>query len=250
VLPRPFRTDLDPTLLPYDGDLQVIVRFHPSVSLTAELREALDRPFRDLATAGAWGAMAGERHAPATSSMQLLTAAEPTGGNERLWTLATRNIDRGALLVIENVVHFLHMHVARVVALRIHSPSFGASPVVPAQLPADYEPRPFEVEYNMENVQVLVDVDFHDRHDPASLEPFRRAWTAWEGLAIQGGFADATTRPEVVSLAVEDELRVTSTGLSGAFDDVNISDAGFYCLVNMLATLHHRLAPISSVTIE
>ena len=43
---------------------------------------------------------------------------------------------------------------------------------------------------------------------------------------------------------------MTSTGIGGVFEDVAIDDSGFSCLVNMLQVLHHRLAPISEVTME
>jgi hypothetical protein len=117
-------------------------------------------------------------------------------------------------------------------------------------LPTYFEPLPFEMDYDVENTQVLVDVDSEGSWNAQALEPFREVWDAWTLFAMSGAFADETYPPAHCSLAVEDDLSITSTGMGAAFEDVNIADAGFYCLVNILQVFHEKLAPIQRATIE
>ena len=69
-------------------------------------------------------------------------------------------------------------------------------------------------------------------------------------MAAHGGFCSTDYLPENVKIMDGGDLQVSSTGLGSVFDDVLFDDAGFYCLINMLHVLHHRLTPISEVTIE
>jgi hypothetical protein len=247
MLARPFTTSTHHDLLPLAGTLQV------SIGLvggwTDGWIQAFSRPFRDLAAVASWGGMAGAAQ-PLSSRADLVVSARVMPAGDAVWSFDAAGIHPGILFVIQNLVHALHLQVTPVRSLQLRSALLRTGQPVQEELPCDHEPYPFGVEYGMESAQVSIDVDFAAPREPSSLEPFRAAWEAWEGVAILGGFADETYLPGQASLAVEDELRLTSAGLGASYDDVSIADAGFYCLVNMLEVLHHRLAPIASVAIE
>jgi hypothetical protein len=250
MFPRPFRTEVLGELLPFEGNLQICIRLQPHGGAVAPSAEALGELFRALARVGQWGGMAGSDIAPIDSSMTLLADAHPLGHNEFLWAYSAQNVDAGTGLVIENLVHHVHLRGQRVEVLQIRSPILSKRHSVRVTLPTYFEPLPFEMEYDVENTQVLVDIDSEGSWNAQALEPFREVWDAWTLIAMSGAFADETYPPAQASLAVEDDLTITSTGMGAAFDDVNIADAGFYCLVNSLQVFHEKLAPIQRATIE
>jgi hypothetical protein len=245
-----FRSEFHFEPLPYAGNLQVCLRMQSADLLTQKLVSELSRPFRNLAVVGAWGGLAGEDISPEQSGMTLVTAAQPIGQSELLWGFEVDDIDPGALLVIENLAQHLHASTARIAALRIYGSLTGRKPHDDLRLPTYFEPLPFEFDYDVQTAQALVDVTFEERQNVERLEPFRAAWDAWEGVAIEGGFADEVYPAAQASLGIEDELKITSTGLGAAYEDVAIADAGFYCLVNMVHKLHHGGVLLSSVVIE
>ncbi len=182
--------------------------------------------------------------------MTLVTEAQPIGQSELLWGFEVDNVDSGVLLVIENLAQHVHASTAPIAALRIYGHLTAHKTHHDLRLPTYFEPQPFHFEYNVETAQAFVDVTFEARQNVEYLEPFQAAWEAWEGVAIEGGFADEMYPSAESSLGVEDELKITSTGLGAAYDDLAIADAGFYCLVNMLHKLHHSGVHLNSVVIE
>jgi hypothetical protein len=250
MLSRPFATTCYSAPSPGGGNLQVIVDFEPVVELTPDMLEQLRRPFQGLAEMGQWGGMAGEKYQPQHSTMVLVTDGVTVGPSTVRWDFNVMNVDPGTAFVIQNLVHNLHLFVAPVVSFVIRSPLVRDGAPVQEELPEDYEPYPFVVQDGRETSTVVVDVDFAVRQPPSAAEPFRDAWDGWYEVAAHGGFCSEDYPPEEVSIYVEDDLKVLSDGIGGVFDDVTIDDAGFYCLINMLQTLHHRLTPISEVTIE
>jgi len=250
MLSRPFATTCYSEPSEGGGNLQVTVDFEPTNTLTEDVLERLRRPFQGLAQMGRWGGMAGDRFPPHSSSMALITDGSKDGPSTVHWGFRAVNVDLGTAFVIQNIVHHLHLFVVPVVTLVIRSPLVRDGAPVQGRLPDDYEPCPFVVQDGRETGTVTVDVDFVGRQAPSAAEPFRAAWDGWYDVAAHGGFCSEDYPPEEVSIFVEDDLKVLSDGLGGVFEDVTIDDAGFYCLINMLQTLHRRLAPISQVTIE
>jgi hypothetical protein len=250
MLSRPFTTTCHSALAPGGGSLQVTVSFEPVKPLTEDLLDRLRRPFQGLADMGQWGGMAGETFQPRTSTMVLIHDGVKAGPFAVRWDFNVMNVDRGTAFVIQNIVHNLHLFVAPVVSLAIRSPLVRDGMPVQEELPWDYEPYPFVVRDEREASDVLVDVDFSARQASSAAEPFREAWNGWYEVAAHGGFCSEDYPPEQNSIWIEDDLRVLSDGIGAALEDVTIDDAGFACLINMLQTLHHRLTPISEVTIE
>ncbi|MCC7155137.1 MAG: hypothetical protein IT161_11225 [Bryobacterales bacterium] len=230
--------------------MQVVLQFKTGVELTEDLVMRLDRPFRALAKMGQWGGMAGDSYAPQQSTIVLVADGTRHGIGGVRWEFEVTRVHSGTAFVIQNVAHYLHLNVAPLESLVLRSQLLSDGAPVREELPEDYEPHPFIVNYERESTQVSVDVDFSDRQDPVAAEPFREAWDAWYEVAAHGGFSSEDYAPEETKIFVEEELQVTSTGIGGVFDDVVIDDAGFYCLINMLEVLHHRLTPITEVTIE
>ena len=250
MLLKPFITAVYYGPDPEMGNLQVVVGIHDELRATTEARELVTRALDNLSHVAAWGGMAGELYQPLQSRMSTVVADLPIGAGKYLWGFECENIHPGILLVIKNLTQRVHLRVPAIESLELRSslPRTGGRMAI--ALPCDYEPHGFPVDYDMTTAQVLVHVDFQGRHDPAALAGFRQAWEAWQSVAVEGGFADETYLPDKSTLHIEDDLQITSTGLSCAFDGVAIADAGFHCLVNMLQTFNHRLARIEQVTIE
>jgi len=250
MLSRPFATTCYSAPFPGGGNLQVAVDFTPVIELTPDVLDQLRRPFRGLAAMGQWGGMAGDKFQPQHSTIALVTDGLKVGPVTVRWDFNAMNVDPGTAFVIQNIIHHLHLFVAPVATLVIRSPLVRDGEPVQEELPDDYEPYPFVVHDGRETTTVTVDVDFADRQAQSAAAPFRDAWDGWYEVAAHGGFCSEDYPPDEVSIYVEDDLKVLSDGIGGVFDDVAIDDAGFYCLINMLQTLHHRLTPISEVTIE
>ncbi|HKU42914.1 MAG TPA: hypothetical protein VJR89_32365 [Polyangiales bacterium] len=247
----PFRVATDASLSLPDGNLQVFVRLARRVALDAAARSRLAAPIRAWSSFGDAGGLAGAAHAPETSRLKTLIEAQLTGqANELVWAFEVANVDAGALVVLQNVLHHVHLLGTDIDSVALHGALVRTGRPVAGELPVDYEPYAFDVEYGMERAQVLVDVEFDQPLEPAQLAALERGWSAWEIVAGFGGFADETYPPGKASLAVEDALRVTSTGASANYDDVAIADAGFYCLVNLLQAIRARGARIAGVVIE
>jgi hypothetical protein len=247
----PFRVATDSNLSLPDGNLQVFVRLARRVALDEVTRAKLAMPVRAWSTFGDVGGLAGAAHPPASSRLKALIEARLTGqANELVWAFEAANLDPGAILVLQNVLHHVHLLGTEIDSVAIYGTLVRTGRAVPGELPVDHEPYAFEVEYGMEQAQVLVDVDFDAPLEPDHVTALQHGWNAWEIVAGFGAFADETYPPGRASLAVEDDLRVVSTGASANYDDVAIADAGFYCLVNMLQALHARGARIASVVIE
>jgi hypothetical protein len=250
MLSRPFATTCYSAPSPGGGNLQVTVNFEPVTELTQDVLDRARRPFEGLAKVGRWGGMAGENFPPHDSTMVVVTDGAKVGPSAVRWDFNAMNVDKGTAFVIQNIVHHLHIFVAPVAALVIRSPLVRDGSPVHEELPDDYEPYPFVVQDGRETSTVMVDVDFASRQPPSAAEPFRDAWDGWYEIAAHGGFCSEDYPPQENSIYVEDDLKVLSDGIGGVFGDVTIDDAGFSCLINMLQTLHHRLTPISEVTIE
>jgi hypothetical protein len=250
MIARPFATTCFSAPFPGDGNLQVAVEFERNVELTPDVLDRLRRPFQGLAAMGQWGGMAGDKFQPQHSAMLLITDGLQVGPVTVRWDFDAINVHPGTALVIQNIVHHLHLFAAPVATLVIYSPLVRDGAPVPEDLPEDYEPYPFVVHDGRETTTVTVDVDFVDRQPASAAEPFRDAWDGWYEVAAHGGFSSEDYPPDEVSIYVEDDLKVLSDGIGGVFDDVVIDDAAFYCLINMLQSLHHRLTRISEVTIE
>lgn len=250
MLSRPFTTTCRTAPYPASGNLQVIVNFEPETELTEDILGRLRRPFEGLAAMGRWGGMAGDKFQPEHSTMALITDGTNLGSLAVRWDFDAVNVDPGTAFVIQNIVHHIHLFILPVASLEIRGPMVRDGASVREELPEDYEPYPFVLHDERETTTVMVDVDFVGRHDPSAVAPFRDAWDGWYEVAAHGGFCSEDYPPEEVSIYVEDDLQVLSDGLGGVFEDVTIDDAGFSCMVNMLQTLHHRMTPISEVTIE
>ena len=250
MLARPFATACSSSPLAGGGNLQVIVDFKPGNDISDDMLTQLRRPFQGLADMGKWGGMAGEGHQPKESTLDMIINGKQVAPRCVRWDFDATNIDPGTAFVIQNMVHYLHLFVAPVRILELHGPLVRDGTVVSDELPIDYEPCPFTVHDDRESSTVMVDVDFCKRQAPLAADPFREAWDGWYEVAAHGGFCSEDYPIDEISIEVEDDLRVTSTGIGGVFEDVVIDDAGFCCLINMLQVLHDRLTPISEVTIE
>jgi hypothetical protein len=237
--------DLNPSL----GNLQVVVGFQDEESGVVDARSLITPALQNLVDIAAWGGMAGDLYEPANSRMAMVVTDSMISAGRHLWGFECRDVHPGILLVVQNLLERFHQRSRGIATVEFRSTLAKTSEAADS-LPCDYEPYPFLVEYGMSTAQVLVDVDFDGRYDASGLNDFRRPWRAWESVAIDGGFSDATYPVEKSTLHVEDDLCITSTGLSCSFDGVAIADAGFYCLVNMLQTFHHRLARVEHVMIE
>ncbi|MGC3987173.1 MAG: hypothetical protein QM777_21875 [Pseudorhodoferax sp.] len=247
---RPFATTCHCAPHPGGGNLQVTLNLDPGHDITPDVLLRLRRPFEALEKIGRWGAMSGVGFPPRDSTMALVANGVKAGPHSVRWDFQAIHVDRGTAFVIQNLVHHLHLHVVPVVALAIRSPLVRDGASIDEELPDDYEPCPFTVHDGRESTKVSIDVEFSARMPSSAAEPFREAWDGWYDVCAHGGFASEDYPLEETSIYIEDDLKVVGDGIGGVFDDVVVDDAAFSCLVNMLQTLHHRLTPIATVTIE
>jgi len=227
----------------------VVVRFKSNANLSREIVNNFCQPFQGLAKMGVWGGFAGDTHPPPQSTMALVDDGVVGGAGDVRWLYEVTNVHPGLAYVIQNIVHHIHLNFAHVKLLEIHAPWLMDGGIVSETPLNDYEPYPFIVNYDPEDVQVTFDAEFVDRQDPNVIHSFIDGWNGWIEVARFGGFCSDDVTPEMTKFYGE-ELGITSVGIGTGFTRVFIDDSGWYCLINMVQTLHHRIAAISEVTIE
>ena len=162
-----------------------MVQLETTVNLTEDLVGRLLSPFWSLAKMGQWGGMAGDKYDPQQSTITLATDSIRSGTRSLRWDFKTKKVHPGTAFVIQNIIHFLHLHVTPIESLVLRSPLLLEGVPLKQELPYDYVPTPypFPVTYDRQNIQVFVDVEFRVRSACSRQKPSRssieRRWNSW-----------------------------------------------------------------------
>lgn len=246
MMERPFRVHYLPSTGP--SMLEVTVRFARPLPEAETLLNALRAPIEHFFHVGTLGGLAGETLHPLRSGLELLHHY-PLGNDGFFWAFRQVRIHPGALLILENLFHTIHLKVASLRELLILSDMVpdGRRPML--ELPFVYEPLPFDYSNESEDPTVRIEVELQEAQPDTKRKQLIDAWWRWFHLAMAGGFADETYLPGNNQLFPNDEPRSYPSELTFVLDDVAVSDQAFDSLVNMFHVLHHSVARIQAVTI-
>lgn len=206
-------------------------------------------PMKAFAEVAALGGFAGEQIPPLESGATLVELPRP-GASEMEWAFERVNVDAGALFVLENLLHQLHLQGHPLSRVSIETDLLPAGTAVPQQLPFVYEPLPFEYSYESIEPDVLIELEFEALQEEPARRSFEQAYRAWLDLAVSGGFAEEPFLPGEMSIFPADEPVSYPTGMEIYLEDVAVSDQAFDALVNMCHVLHYRAAKLRSMIIH
>ncbi len=231
-------------------ELIVRIQFKNPKELEEDQLVQLKFFFQTLAEMAGWGGLSGNSIEPTSSSLHLKRHGriEP---DIYEWHYDQVLIDVRSLFLIQNMVHNFHLYETPISALHIFSPMIKDSSNVPQELPFYYQPQPFELIYEIEALQVCVEIDFLERqYDEAKRTPFLQAWNVWLSIAAFGAFCDSDCfSEEKKAFLISEPPQSSSTGITFFQGNFYIAEEGLFCFLNMLYTLHQNVARIDEVRI-
>ncbi len=246
MIARPFQVCYLNLRIP--NTLEIQMTLENPLPTDAALLAQLRKPIQQFQQVAALGGMAGDLIPPTNSSLELVEH-RASGAHELYWSFQKAHIDVGALVVVENLIHHLHLTKVPIRRLLIASDMISDGAPKEQELPYLYEPLPFNYSIEVEAVEVFIEVEFEHEQEKNVLAKFEEAWRVWLALATSGGFADDTILPEDIKIFPADNPRCLPDRISFSLDDVCISDQAYDSLINIFYRLHFQAAPIASVLI-
>lgn len=246
MINRPFPVEYRKS--PALGSLQVQVTFERSITADHVVDRAVRAAFRSFSRVGTLGGLAGRHIAPRDSTLKLVK--RETSGASLICSFRNVAIDAGALVVLENLAHDIHLKQVKVRNVRIVSDMVKPGGKSPSELPSLFQPVPFTYENEAEGSDITADLVFQDSQPMEARVRFEDAWRSWLDLGGYGGFADDTYPPGKTAIYPGDEPQSLPKEIVFLMDDAYISDPGIDSLVNIFHKLHHRVARIDSVEIS
>ncbi len=229
-------------------EIRISIQYNLPGPAPAEL-SAIEQLFQHFTTLAAHGGLAG-RALPAAQSTLTLRSYH-VGGLTANWVFSDAKIDPAARLVIENLVHHIHVTLAPVDALDIEtslssfcSQTIDAPPGRNVRLPFDFSVEP-------EQTRVVIEVDYASTvvtGDPGA--HFIHLWDAWFHVAAAGGFEVGAREAFADSTWIPEEPESHQHGLMFWLDDVTINPQAFDSLLNAFANLHVHTASLEWVCVS
>jgi len=225
------------------GTLDVVIRFSANTTPSDEGLRLVRRLMGHFIQVGANGALSGSRIPPIDSTLVL--SAERIGPDRCAWRFEQVRVASDTRMVLENIVHFVHLNVSPVAQLDLIMQPGGGMMTAFHEPPKLFAPLPFQCVIEPEAAEVVIDIDFdHPVTDKNAREQFVRFWDSWVYIAAAGGFEseDFTSRGITIFPASEPDSQPDQISLF--MDDVSVAATAFDALVNGFHRLHFTVAPI------
>jgi len=194
------------------------------------------------------GALSGVRMPPTDSSLAL--GAERIAPDMCAWRFDDVHVAPETRMVLENLVHFIHLNVAPVTHLDFAMDAGNGMMQVQHEPPRLYAAPPFLCVVEPEAAEVVVDIDFAGEVvEEALREQYVQLWDSWLFVAAAGGFEseDFTSRSITIFPACEAESLPDQVSLF--MDDVAVAETAFDALINGFHRLHFTVAPVRELHI-
>lgn len=203
------------------------------------------------------GALCGSEIAPWESGVKAGTRTEVTG-NSVAWNFGSCLLDERALLVLLNAF-LLEVGQVPLIALTVRkaesdenlvtlSAGDPPEPIYPQQ----YTELPFalHVDETSEGETYQFMVLFESEPDSEQSKAIEGWLLTWTGVTMNGLFACPPDLPKAPSLVADLEMNLNGRELEWSVHKFRAHPGAIHALVNVLAALHHEIAPIESVSID
>lgn len=203
------------------------------------------------------GALCGSEIAPWESGLKAGTRTE-VKGNSVAWKFGACLLDEHALLVLINAF-LLEVSQVPLIALTVRNAESGDNLVtLPVGDPPEplYPPRfpelPFalHVDPTSEGETYQFSVSFQSEPGSEQSQAIEGWLLTWMGVTMNGVFANPPAFPKVPSLVADLEIDLNGSELEWTVHKFRAHPGAVDALVNLLAALHHEIAPIVSVSIN
>lgn len=244
MIKRPFSVRRLPTAPPETLEVSVLLASGPSEAGLLRIQKLM----ADLVTVAANGGLSGSRIPPVESTLTL--TREEVAPNACSWTFGEVRIDPGATLVLENIIHYIHLHVCAVSQMSFTVPG-GSLMAEPQDTPPRlYSRMPFECSVEMDSAEVTIDIEPANALDDEALRaPFAQLWQSWLYVAAAGGFETEDFSVRNLTIFPADEVESYPNEITLRMDDVSVSEQAYDALINGFQRLHQTVAPLSLVHI-
>lgn len=198
-------------------------------------------------TLGAWGGFAGTKQRPGGASASALERR--IGPHSGHFTIAMREAEPGAALVLEKILTFSHTLISPLEWISIQC-GFFSSGGQPSPVVGRYPLIPFACSTALDSDEVQVRIEFAREPDATQAAKVVSVMMAWSFVAAAGGYeADLD---DVVSpfMILTDEPEWVNHELIMRLDDVAFDESAIDSLINALVGIHENSFPIICVEIE
>lgn len=230
------------------GKLELVLRFADGAAPDDDGLRLVQRLMGHFVELAGGGALSGSRIAPTDSGLVL--GAERIAADLCAWRFDQVHVAAETRMVLENLVHFIHLNVSPVTHLDFEVEAGSGMMMAQYETPKLYAPTPFQCVVEPEAAEVVIDIDFAAPDVEATLRVlYERLWDAWLFVAAAGGFEseDFTSRSITVFPASEAESLPDQVSLF--MDDVAVADEAFDALINGFHRLHYTVAAIQDLHI-
>lgn len=230
------------------GELELVMRFADGAAPGDEGLRLVRHLMGQFAHIGGRGAFAGARLLPTDSSLAL--GAERIATDMCAWRFDEVHVAPETRMVLENLVHFIHLNVSPVTHLDFAMDAGNGMMQVQLEPPRLYVPPPFQCVVEPEAAEVVIDIDFAGEVVEEGLrEQFVQLWDSWLFVAAAGGFESEDFTSRSITIFPASEADLLSDQISLFMDDVGVAEASFDALINGFHRLHYTVAPIQELHI-
>ncbi|HEY0585099.1 MAG TPA: hypothetical protein VGD52_03130 [Pseudoduganella sp.] len=230
------------------GKLALAMRFADGATPDDDGLRLVQRLMGHFVEIGGAGALSGSRITPTDSGLVL--GAERIAADLCAWRFEQVHVAAETRIVLENLVHFIHLNVSPVTHLDLAMDAGNGMMQVQHEPPRLYVPPPFQCVVEPEAAEVVIDIDLAgDAVEEGLREQFVQLWDSWLFVAAAGGFESEDFTSRSVTIFPASEADSLSDRISLFMDDVGVAEASFDALINGFHRLHYTVAPIQDLHI-
>lgn len=205
------------------------------------------RPIVSWGEVARLGGMAGETIMPQESSL-VMRQPELRADRTVIFHFDEVRIDPRSLLVLENVLHFMHVASAPLVRVSVASDMYETYLTMAEEFPPLYEPVPFQYTYEATDMRAYVEIEFHEDQPQQMLEGVSDRARVWGELSFACGYAEPGALPSAGYLVLDDIERYADM-LVLSMQRKNATEFAFDGFVNMLNGDRSRVARVREVRV-
>lgn len=235
--------------VPGPGVLNVRVELVGSVHESKYQLPVLLSPIRALADLGGVGGLAGDRFPPRESALNLLNSGQ-AGETSLYWSLRYKDVDRRAINVLTNILHFAHVRISPVRQVWIAAPRDLLGGRNTEELPPVFKPLPFAFSDLREEPEptFTIEVVFPQEHPEEVLRSVEDAFGKWFTAASNGAFASPNYSPDLCKVYLGDEPVYDNDKLILYVEDMVMShEEALASLLNVFQWVHAHIAKIAEI---
>lgn len=217
------------------GELELEVEWNNRISLeNSDFLAPINVWFKVAQTGG----MGGDTIPPWKSSLVYLTP-ELIDEYTILFRFNEVLIDPRSLMILENVLHYLHITGSSLKKARISSSLLPSYLISEDEFPPLYEPVPFAYSYSAVDLRVWLEIEFEEDQTEEVLDEVSSIAQMWGNLGAVCGYAEPDAMPTAGYLVLDKNERYADM-LTLSIQRKRVTEFAFDGLVNMLQVFYLR----------